>query len=677
MELCQGGARIILPGARKNVASVISLEFEGGTRPEATPEDRLPGKANYIRGQDPSRWQLGLPTYRRIVFPAIYPGIDVAYYGVQQQVEFDLIVRPGAQAQQIRLKVDGAQAIRLDPDGTLIVSSSSGDLRLPLPAVYQEDGGRRRAIAGRYVRLGNKEIGFRLGRYDRRKALTIDPAIAFASLLGGNSNTYGTGVAVDSSGNAYVTGYTAASDFPVGKGPQAQPGGIYNYDGFVTKIDPSGTTLLYSTYFGGSQLERLYSIAVDSTGAAWITGESESNDFPLKNAYQSTLNGFGNGIVAKLDASGALQFSTYFGLSGGVSGKAVSVDSAGSAYVTGSVPSGGQVAVTPGAYLSSPQGGVDSFVAKFTANGSLAYCTYLGGAGDDYANSIAVDQAGDAYVTGYTTSTGFANAPAGGVQTARRGSQDGFILKLNALGAGLVYFTFLGGSGTDGGNGIAVDGDGNAYVAGYTTSNDFPVTPGVVQPAFGGGTEDGFLTKLNSTGTAFKYSTYLGGSRLDSVTAVTVDSSGNAYVTGQTQSANFPTAAAIQPALPNSQSSTSLFQTTNLGSSWAAFDTKLPGIVFGILPDPQTEGVIVALTDSGGYRTADGGVSWMQTLVIPPLTFFDSVLPGSISRSLADSQTIYAFINGFAYRSADGGATWSAGAMVGSGGFLPGAPIAG
>ena len=263
-------------------------------------------------------------------------------------------------------------------------------------------------------------------------------------MLGGNSNTYGTGVAVDSSGNAYVTGYTAASDFPVGKGPQAQPGGIYNYDGFVTKIDPSGTTLLYSTYFGGSQLERLYGIAVDSTGAAWITGESESNDFPLKNAYQSTLNGFGNGIVAKFDASGALQFSTYFGLSGGVSGKAVAVDSVGSAYVTGSVPSGGQVAVTPGAYLSSPQGGVDSFVAKFTANGSLAYCTYLGGAGDDYANGLAVDQAGDAYVTGYTTSTGFANAPSGGAQAANRGSQDGFVLQAKPAWRRTRIFHFSG-----------------------------------------------------------------------------------------------------------------------------------------------------------------------------------------------------------------------------------------
>jgi photosystem II stability/assembly factor-like uncharacterized protein len=488
-------------------------------------------------------------------------------------------------------------------------------------------------------------VGFRLDAYDRGRPLVIDPTIVYAGLVGGGTNSnYSNAIALDSSNNAYITGYTYASDFPTVNAAFSLAHSLP--DGFVSKINPTGTTLLYSTYIGGSGLDILNSIAVDSTGAAWVTGYTQSVDFPVLNAYQSTLNttsGPYNAVVLKLSPSGGLFYSTYLGSD--ALGSGVAVDPSANAYATGYTF--GTVPTTPGAYLTSSAGGTDGFVAKFNSSGALVYSTYLGGTNNDYAYAIAADGGGNAYITGFTDSTSFPNAPAGGAQPSNAGAGDAFVAKLNAAGSALGYFTFLGGSQADYGQAIAVDSGENAFVGGYTSSTNFPTTTAAFQTVSGGGT-DGFVAKLNSTGSAFAYVTYLGGGRQDYVQGLAIDGSGNAYVTGATDSANFPTAAPIEGS--PSGTSVSLYQTTTSGSSWAPFDTNIPGAVSSISPDP-TPGVMVAATESGIYRSINSGQSW--TLSSTVVSAYD------LSRSPANSATIYAIANSSVYRSTDGGASWT------------------
>jgi uncharacterized repeat protein (TIGR01451 family) len=445
-------------------------------------------------------------------------------------------------------------------------------------------------------------------------------------------------------------------------------------DGIVAKIDPTGTTLLYSTYIGGTGSTNLTGIAVASTGAAWVAGTSGAGFPSTAGAYQSTT---GNGVVFKLDTNGTLLYSTYF--SGG--GSAIAVDPAGNAYVTGQATTG--FAATAGAFQTAPQGLGDGYVAKFSPAGALIYATYMGGAGTDLLIAIAVDSGGNAYTTGYTTSPSFPGAPGGGAQTVNKGGCDGFVAKLNPSGTALSYFTFLGGSTYDAGRAIAVDSQGNAYVAGGTNSTDFPVTQGALQGTFGGGLSDSFVAKLNAAGSMFTYVTYLGGSRLESMRGIAIDGAGDAYVTGYSQSLNFPTLNPIQATQPDTQNVTALFQTTNSGSSWTPFDENISGIVSNVLPDPGTEGVIVALADSGVFRTTNGGTTWSQTFAAAA-NAESNYGNGSLSRSLADGNTIYflyytEILDGAAsnstivYRSTDGGATWGlAGTVLPTTAIYPG-----
>ena len=651
----------VLPGPNRP-ANVVSIEFAGARRSTATPSEMLPGKVNYIQGRDPRSWQLGLPTFRRIVYEGVYPGIDVAYYGAQSEVEFDLMLKPGADPRKIRMNVRGADQVSVTANGALLIHTAGGDVSLPLPTIYQGDAGGRKNVAGRYKLQGKNQIGFELSDYDRSKTLTIDPTIVYASLFGGGTNsTFGRAVAVDTAGNAYVAGYTYASDFPTANAASSQL--HVGPDGFVTKIDPTGTTMLYSTYIGGASSDQFNSIAVDSTGAAWIAGNSNSVDFPVAGAYQSQLNGSQNAVVVKLSPAGAIQYSTYFG-TGSLSGRAVAVDSSGNAYMAGYVSGTSTVPVTAGVFQSSSQGSSDAFASKFSSAGALLYSTYLGGSSNDYAFGVAVDSSGNAYIAGYSSSTSWTDAPGGGAQTTNHGSTDAFVAKLNATGTALSAFTFLGGASGDYAQGIAVDGAGNAYVGGFTISTDFPATNGAYQTA-SAGSWDGFVAKFSPTLSAVTYATYLGGGRYDQVYGIAVDSSGNAYVTGFTESAQFPTVAAVQPAVPGN--TTTLFKTANSGGLWSVFDGNMPGQVTDVFPDPVTPGVIVVATDLGMYQSSNGGGTWTMTL------------SGNISwasRSLANSSTIYAMTGSFSYRSTDGGATWNTSGSVGrSGGRIVADPL--
>ena len=372
--------------------------------------------------------------------------------------------------------------------------------------------------------------------------------LEYSTYLGGSGVDQGYGIAVDSAGNAYVTGSTESTNFPTANAFQNTFGG--GGDAFVTKLNAAGSALVYSTYLGGSDGDFGAGIAVDSAGNAYVTGVTDSTDFPTANALQNTNSGgIADVFVTKLNAAGsALAYSTYLGGSDFDSEPNIAVDSAGNVYVTGHTESTNFP--TANAFQStSGGGGGDAFVTKLNAAGSaLVYSTYLGGSEAEFGGGIAADSAGNAYVTGTTDSDNFPTANAlqptsgGGTGLA---DGDAFVTKLNAAGSALVYSTYLGGSDFDYGGGIAVDSAGNAYVTGVTDSDNFP-TANAFQSCTYGSNQDVFVTKLNAAGSALVYSTYLGGSLFEDSGDIAVDSAGNAYVTGSTYSTNFPTANALQ-----------------------------------------------------------------------------------------------------------------------------------
>ncbi len=510
---------------------------------KVTGTDELAGMNNYFIGNDPAKWRTGVPTYAKVKYEGIYSGIDLVYYGNQQQLEYDFIVAPGADPRRIAFEVSGAKRIRLDAQGDLVLKIGEDEIRWHKPVVYQEKGGARQLVAARYAITDKNRVRFDLAKYDASRPLYIDPLI-YSTYLGGNSDDVGLGIAVDSAGNAYVAGSTVSTNFPT-KNP-LQPafagGNSCGCDAFVSKLNASGSALVYSTYLGGSGDDRSFGIAVDSAANAYVTGYTFSTDFPTVNPLQPANRGLYNAFVAEINRTGsALVYSTYLGGSGQETGFGIAVDSAGDAYVTGETASTDFPTKNP---LQPSYGGgsFDAFVAKLNPAGSaLGYSTYLGGTGQDGGNGIAVDSGGNAYVTGVTASTDFPVTP-GALQTVCNSGcsphGDAFVAKLNPAGSALAYSTYLGGNGPDYGYGIAVDTAGNVYVTGGTSSTDFP-TMSPLQPAFGGG-EDGFVAKIDPAGSALVYSTYLGGSGADSGNGIAVDSAGNAYITGFTDSTDFP-----------------------------------------------------------------------------------------------------------------------------------------
>jgi hypothetical protein len=398
----------------------------------------------------------------------------------------------------------------------------------------------------------------------------MDPVLSFSTYLGGSLSDTNAGLAVDPSGSAYVIGITDSSNFPTMSPLQAAPAG--GYEMVVAKLDPSGSALVYSTYLGGSGNDRGLEIAVDSSGNAYLTGDTTSVDFPTASPLQATYAGGYDAFVTKLDPSGsALVYSTYLGGSGLDTGEGIAVDSSGSVYLAGPTMSTDFPTVSP---LQASYGGgtYDTFAAKLDPSGSaLTYSTYLGGSSQDYGERIAVDPSGNAYVTGWTWSTNFPTADA--FQPTKAGGNDAFVAKLNPSGTALVYSTYLGGSTDDYGEAIVADSSGNAYVTGHTYSGDFPT----VSPLQAGlaGNNDVFVAKLDPSGSTLAYSTYLGGSSFDSPSGIVVDSSGHVHITGTTQSANFPTVNPLQAAHAGSQDA--FVAELDISGSTLVFSTFLGG----------------------------------------------------------------------------------------------------
>jgi len=506
--------------------------------------DELPGKSNYFIGTDPTKWRTNVPTYAKVKYEAVYPGIDLVYYGRQRQLEYDFVVRPGANPKTIGLEIENQDSkIGTDANGDLVVQLASGEIRLHKPRVYQpadpdsKSANSRVTIQNSKFVVADNLISFDIPSYDKTKPLVIDPVLVYSTYFGGSGADWANSIAVDSSGNAYVTGATHSTDFPGANALQPASGGGYS-DVFVMKIDPHGNTLVYSTYLGGSYEEAASGISVDSSGSVYVIGTTDSADFPTANAVQPHLASTvgSNAFVTKLSPSGsALVYSTYLGGSSSEQGNAIAVDASGNAYVTG-VSQSLDFPTTAGAFQTTCGCSNDAFVTKFSADGAkLVYSTYLGGNADEQANSIAVDPTGSAYVTGSTLSSNFPTTQ-GAFENASTGGV--FVTKLNAAGTGVVFSTYLGNAG-DQSDAIAVDSSGNAYVTGQTIASNFPTTSGAFQST-SGGYYDAFVTKLNAAGNGLVYSTYLGGSDYDSGYGIAVDSFGNAYVVGTTSSSNFP-----------------------------------------------------------------------------------------------------------------------------------------
>jgi len=664
-------------------------------RARATALDELPGKSNYLIGNDPKRWRTNLPTYARVRYQGVYPGVDLVFYGNQRQLEHDFVVAPGADPNSIRFGLEGSDRISLDKDGNLVLAVAGDEVQFQKPVIYQQDRGARREIAGGYVLKNNHEVKFEVGAYDHSQPLVIDPVLSYSTYLGGNGFDIGLSIAVDSTGSAYVTGQTASTNFPVTAGAlqSAFRGAPIP---FVAKLMPDGTALAYSTYLGGSgainpftdtnQGDTGRAIAVDSLGHAYITGQTSSTDFPITpGAFQTALAGegsgcsvsMGNAFVAELNPTGSgFVYSTYLGGNNTDAGFGIAIDATGNAYVAGRALST-NFPVTPGAYrttfdpsgfdcsCSGPEdvfvtklnpsgtalvystyvgGGIatgvaidsggnayvtgttnspsypttagsfrttpisaaggcsdrDSIVTKLSADGSaLVYSTYLGGSADDVANGIAVDASNNAYVTGETNSANFPTT-AGALQTALAGSRDAFVTKLDPTGSSLVYSTYLGGSGSNQfGNGIAVDGSGNAFVSGYTDAANFPVTANASQGAFGGGAVDAFVAEINAAGSSLQFSTFLGGSGTDGGFGIALDTAGSIYVSGFTDSAGFPTTAGA-------------FQTTFGGGSADAFVAKLSPTTPDKTP-PTTNATPSPAANAAGWNNTNVTVSFNAT----------------------------------------------------------------
>lgn len=535
------------PRAEKVKTSVLSMSLvDANPQSQVEGMEALPGKVNYFIGNDPAYWRTDISTYAKIRYRNVYPGVDMVYYGNQGQIEYDFVVAPGADPAAITLNFQGIEHMEVDEQGDLVLHVSGEQIRFRKPVVYQEADGSRREISSSYVIKDINWAGFKLEDYDTDRTLVIDPVLVYSTYLGGSGNDDGTWIAVDSYGNAYATGVTNSINFPTQNALQPALGG--GFDFFVTKINACGSGFVYSTYLGGSGFDFSIGIDVDSCGNAYVTGITNSLDFPTQNALQPVFGGgTSDAFVTKINACGSrLVYSTYLGGSGEDAAINIAVDLYGNAYVTGFTDSLNfpiQNALQP----TFGGGEFDAFVSKINVSGSgLVYSTYLGGSGDDEGFGLTVDSCGNAYVTGRTNSDNFP------IQNALQpffggGEFDVFVTEINPCGSGFVYSTYLGGSGQEEGISIAVDSFGNAYVAGFTNSLNFP-TQNALQPFFGGGSFDAFVTKINAYGSCIVYSTYLGGSGGDFGFGIAVDSCSNAHVTGFTNSLNFPTKNPLQPA---------------------------------------------------------------------------------------------------------------------------------
>ncbi len=625
---------------------VLRLRLQGARRARPVPREPLPGRVHYLTAPDPTGWRRDVPTFARVAYPEVYPGIDLVFHGREGALEYDFVVKPGGDPRRIAFTVDGG-ALALDAAGGLAVRAGGAEVRMRPPRVYQARGGDATPVAGRFT-LRDGRVGVEVGAFDRTQLLVIDPVLVYSTYHGGPpaspSTPYGggtdrgAGIAVDAQGNAYVAGSTESPGFPVTAGAVQTALGSGPYgcnfppspcaDAFVTKLDPTGA-VLYTTYLGGTGDDWARGVAVDATGHAYVAGGTRSADFPTTpGALQRTHGGSTCGwthnaytcddaFVAKLAPDGSrLEYATLLGGDTVEHAYGIAVDAAGQAHVVGSVARGsgpGPGTPWPPAFpVVAPfqpafgGGAGDAFLAKLDAAGSrLVYATWIGGSGTEVALGVAVDGAGNAYVTGWTDSPDFPTR--GALQPGLAGATDAFVLKVSPAGE-LLYATYLGGSAADRGNAIAVDGAHQASVVGYSASGaSFPTRSPLSSAP--GGNGDAFVAKLDPSGAALAYATLVGGAGVDEAFGVAVGDDGTAYVVGTTASADLPTAAPVQAtpgACPAGATCSDAFVLA-LGEAGLRFGTYLGGSDedggAGVAVDAAGDVYVTGFTRSADFPT--------------------------------------------------------------------------
>ena len=557
--------------------SALSFQFDGANEtPRVIGDEQLVERRNFLLGNDRSKWYTDVPTFRRVAYEQLYPGIDLIFYGNQKQIEYDFELAPGADPRAIRLAFDRSVQARISRLGDLILKSRGLELIQHKPLMYQTIDGERHTIDGRYKLLGDRKVGFEVAAYDHTRPLVIDPTLVYSTYLGGSADDTGNSITTDSGGNVYVTGTTASTNFPTHTPAFATKNALE--DIFVTKIDAAGANVLYSTYIGGSGRDRAGAIAIDSSDNAYVVGrvDSTSTDFPTTPGSLATSyrGGDFDGIVFKLNAQGnALVYSSFLGGEENDSVEGIAVDASGVAYVTGGTKSNG-FPITMNAYQSTRAGDTDAYLAKINAAGSgLLYSSFIGGAATDRGSGVVIDGSGIAYVAGYGASPDFPTEDP--FQAGFGGSFDGFVAKFDTNASGinsLVFCSYLGGAGDDKAFGIAMDAaQANIYIVGQTSSNNFPVL-NPVQPS-SGGSFDAFIAKVSSGGTKV-FATYFGGSGDDRGTGIAVNSTG-VYVTGFTSSPNLPTVTPLQ--LNNGGGYDAFIAKLNLTGTSVLYSTYLGG----------------------------------------------------------------------------------------------------
>ena len=582
---------------KKNKREVLKMNFirpEKGVKVELGKVEEY--KVNYFKGNDKSKWITGIETSKDIIYRGIYKNIDLKVYGKGNLIEYDWIVKRGGNPEDIEFEYRGSKNIKIDKEGNIVIKTGFGKIIHKKPYSYQVIDGKKIEIKSKYYKIGKNRYGIKTGKYNKNYSLIIDPvSLVYSTYLGGSEFDIGLGIAVDNNGYAYVTGETISPDFPTENPYQSSQTSV---DAFVTKFSQDGSTLIYSTYLGGDNTDYGHNITVDTQGHAYIAGHTSSSDFPTENPYNRNYRGSSDGFVTKLSQDGStLVYSTYLGGSNIDYLIGIAVDSSGYAYVTGYTSSSNFP--TKNAYQSNYRGNYDTFVTKLSQDGSsLVYSTYLGSDDADYGIKIAVDSSGYAYIEGFTDSSDF---PTKNPYQTDQGGRDVFVTKLSQDGSSLVYSTYLGGSSDEEAYDIAVDTQGYTYVTGYTDSSDFP-TQNPYQIYQGG--SDVFVTKLSQEGNSLIYSTYLGGSNDEEAYGIAIDTHRYAYITGYTDSSNFPTENPYQTdqggedvfVTKLSQEGNSLIYSTYLGGS---NDEE----AFGIAVDTHRYAYVTGYTDSSNFPT--------------------------------------------------------------------------
>jgi uncharacterized repeat protein (TIGR01451 family) len=641
--LTDTGATVALTSKDTTAAVAMTVVGANGTPAAARHVDgreALPGVVNHYIGSDRRRWRAGVQQYARVRQAGVYDGIDLEFYGNQQRLEYDFLVAPGADPSTIRLRFDGADRVEIDPSGDLLVHAAGGDpLRQQAPISYQVIEGTRHEVESRYVRLAANEVGVALGAYDRAQPLTIDPVLIYSSFFGGSSQEYAFDIALDPAGNIYLTGQTTAgAGFPTTPGAQqsTKPG---LSDAFVAKFNPSGTALIYSTFLGGTNNENVRTqrsgrVAVDAVGNAYVAGDTASADFPVGGPGADTV--FGGGVASQTDAfyvklgpTGAFLYGTYLGGNDFDTAVGIGVDSTGNVYVAGSALSDAATFPQTANGYDQVRTGYDAFLTKFDATGARVYSTFLGGSGGDNYNvkagGLAVDDQGRAYLTGDTYSTDF--PVVGGFQPAFSGpsNYDAYLAVIDTTVSGvpgLIYSTYLGGSGTDIAYGIAYAGSRQVVVVGETGVLSAPNVAFPTRNAFDAtfnGVRDAFVARFDTSLTgnnSLLFSTYLGGSDYEYANDVAVDAQGAIHVVGDVRSQNFPL---VNPISTGFDFIGKFITKMNATGSTLLYSTYFGGVVNGV-------GAFGVATNAAGDTFVTGATNSSATNP-PTATGFPIVAP--------------------------------------------------